>query len=184
MAEKRVSVRLAAVGGRQVRAELEGVGEAGARGFGRLSREMEAANARLAAFARRVRVAAAAAVAAATAAGVAMVRSGLQTVDAQAKLAQSLGTTVASIQALERAGELAGVSMSGIEQATKDLTRRLSQAAAGTGPAVAALERLGLSASALLALPLDERVGRINQAIEDFVPAAERAADPGGACGL
>jgi hypothetical protein len=64
-----------------------------------------------------------------------MVRSGLQTVDAQAKLAQSLGTTVASIQTLERAGELAGVSMSGIEQATKDLTRRLSQAAAGTGPA-------------------------------------------------
>ncbi len=29
MAEKRVSVRLAAVGGRQVRAELEGVGESG-----------------------------------------------------------------------------------------------------------------------------------------------------------
>jgi hypothetical protein len=69
--------------------------------------------------------------------------------------------------------------MSGIEQATKDLTRRLSQAATGTGPAVAALERLGLSASALLALPLDERVGRINQAIEDFVPAAERAAVAG-----
>jgi hypothetical protein len=65
-----------------------------------------------------------------------MIRSGLQTVDAQAKLAQSLGTTVASIQTLERAGELAGVSMSGIEQATKDLTRRLSQAAAGSGPAV------------------------------------------------
>ena len=69
--------------------------------------------------------------------------------------------------------------MSGIEQATKDLTRRLSQAAAGTGPAVAALERLGLSASTLLALPLDERAGRINQAIEDFVPAAERAAVAG-----
>lgn len=54
MAEKRVSVRLAAVGGQQVRAELEGVGEAGTRGFGRLSQEMEAANARLAAFSRRV----------------------------------------------------------------------------------------------------------------------------------
>mgnify|MGYP003334597662 CR=1 FL=1 len=63
MAEKRVSVRLAAVGGRQVRAELEGVGEAGKRCFGRLSREMEAANARLAGFSRRVKVAAAAAVA-------------------------------------------------------------------------------------------------------------------------
>ncbi|WP_424931889.1 phage tail tape measure protein [Amaricoccus macauensis] len=179
MVEKRVSVRLAAVGGRQVRAELEGVGEAGSRGFGRLSREMEAANARLAGFARRVKVASAAAVAAATAAGVAMVRSGLQSVDAQAKLAQSLGTTVESIQTLERAGELAGVAMSGIEQATKDLTRRLSQAAAGGGPAADALERLGLTASDLLALPLDKRVGAINAAIEDFVPVAERAAVAG-----
>ena len=53
MAEKKVSVRLVAEGGRRVRAELEGVGEAGARGFGRLSREMELANTRLAAFARR-----------------------------------------------------------------------------------------------------------------------------------
>jgi len=108
-----------------------------------------------------------------------MVRSGLQTVDAQAKLAQSLGTTVASIQTLERAGELAGVSISGIEQATKDLTRRLSQAAAGGGPAAQALERLGLSANELIALPLDQRVGAINAAIESFVPAAERAAVAG-----
>ena len=108
-----------------------------------------------------------------------MIRSGLQTVDAQAKLAQSLGTTVASIQTLERAGELAGVSMSGIEQATKDLTRRLSQAAAGTGPAADALDRLGLSANELIALPLDQRVGAINAAIESFVPAAERAAVAG-----
>jgi hypothetical protein len=53
MAEKRVSVRLAVVGGREVRAELEGVGDAGAKGFGRLSREMELANTRLAGFARR-----------------------------------------------------------------------------------------------------------------------------------
>lgn len=179
MTEKRVSVRLSATGGRQVKAELEGVGEAGARGFGRLSREMESANARLAAFARRARVAMAAAAAGIAAAATGMIRSGLAAVDAQAKLAQSLGTTVASLQTLERAGELAGVSMSGIEQATKDLTRRLSQAAAGGGPAVAALERLGLSATALLDLPLDERVGAINAAIAAFVPTAERAAVAG-----
>ena len=179
MAEKRVSVRLAAVGGREVRAELKGIGDAGEQGFRRLSREMEAANARVAAFYRRVQIAAAAAATAFAAGAAAMVNSGLQVVDAQAKLAQSLGTTVASVQVLERAGELAGVAMSGIEQATKDLTRRLSQAAADTGPAVAALERLGLSASELLELPLDERVGRINQAILDFVPAAQRAAVAG-----
>jgi hypothetical protein len=145
----------------------------------RLSREMEAANTRVAAFYRRLQIAAAAAATAFAAGAAAMVRSGLQVVDAQGKLAQSLGTTVASVQVLERAGDLAGVSMSGIEQATKDLTRRLSQASAGTGPAVAALERLGLSATALLDLPLDERVGRVNQAIQDFVPAAERAAVAG-----
>ena len=179
MTEKRVSVRLVAEGGRQVRAELEGIGDAGARGFGRLSSEMEMANTRMAAFARRARAAAVGATVALAAAGAAMIRSGLQTVDAQAKLAQSLGTTVASIQTLERAGELAGVSMSGIEQATKDLTRRLSQAAAGSGPAADALERLGLSASDLIALPLDQRVGAINAAIEKFVPAAERAAVAG-----
>ncbi|MET4127997.1 phage tail tape measure C-terminal domain-containing protein [Roseovarius sp. MBR-6] len=176
MAEKRVSVRLAAVGGRQVRAELEGVGEAGSRGFGRLSREMEAANARLAAFSRRVKIAAAAAVAAAAAAGVAMIRSGLQTVDAQAKLATSLDTTVASIQVLERAGDLAGVSMGQVEQATVQLTRRLSQAASGTGPAVEALRRLRLTAEDLQRLPLDARIAAIQQALGQYVPEAERAA--------
>ena len=38
MAEKRVSVRLAAVGGKQVRAELEGVGTAGRGGSVDLNR--------------------------------------------------------------------------------------------------------------------------------------------------
>ncbi|WP_210880044.1 phage tail tape measure C-terminal domain-containing protein [Roseovarius autotrophicus] len=176
MAERRVSVRLVAEGGRQVRAELEGVGAAGARGFGRLSREMDLANARVAAFARRATLAAAATTAALAAAGAAMIRSGLQTVDAQAKLAASLGTTVASIQVLERAGDLAGVSMGQVEQATVQLTRRLSQAAAGTGPAVEALRRLRLSAEDLQRLPLDQRIATIQEALGQFVPEAERAA--------
>ena len=77
MAEKKVSVRLSAVGGQQVRAELEGIGEAGARGFGRLSSEMEEANVRLGSVARKAGIALAAVTAAAAAAGVAMVRSGL-----------------------------------------------------------------------------------------------------------
>ena len=178
-AERRVSVRFNVVGGKEVKAELEGIGSSGEKSFRRLSHEMEAANQRVAEFYRRVKIAAAVAAAAVAAGAVAMIRSSLEVVDAQAKLAQSLDTTVASIQVLTRAGELAGVSFSGIEQATKDLTRRLSQAAAGTGPAVAALERLNLSAAELLALPLDERVGKINQAILDFVPAAERAAVAG-----
>jgi hypothetical protein len=176
MAEKRVSVRLAAVGGRRVAAELEGIGEAGAKGFGRLSTEMELANTRLASFARRAGIALAAVTAAAAAAGVAMVRSGLANIDAQAKLAQSMRTTVESIQALSWAGELAGVSMGEIEQATKKLTTRLSEAAGGSGAAVGALRRLNLTAAELQALPLDQRIVAIQDALTRFVPEAERAA--------
>ncbi len=176
MAEKRVSVRLAAVGGKQVRAELEGVGDAGARGFGRMSREAELANARLSAFATRVKIAAAVAVAAAAAAGIAMIKSGLETIDAQANLAQSLGTTTRSIQVLTFAGDLAGVSMDEIAAATKKLTLKLSDAAGGTGTAVDALKRLHLTASDLQALPLDERIAAIQDALAKFVPPAERAA--------
>ena len=73
MAEKRVSVRLLAVGGGQGRAALEGVGDAGARGFGRHSSKMEPANARLGSFARKAGIALAA-VTAAAAAGMAMTR--------------------------------------------------------------------------------------------------------------
>ena len=176
MAEKRVSVRLATVGGRQVRAELQGIGEAGARGFGRLSSEMELANTRLASFARRAGIALAAVAAAAAATGVAMVRSGLANIDAQAKLAQSMRTTVESIQTLTWAGELAGVSMGEIEQATKKLTTRLSEAASGSGAAVGALRRLNLTAAELQALPLDQRIVAIQDALTRFVPEAERAA--------
>ena len=65
-----------------------------------------------------------------------MVRSGLQTVDAQAKLAASLDTTVASIQVLERAAELSGARFSEIEGGASRLTRRLSLFASdGGGPA-------------------------------------------------
>lgn len=176
MAEKGVSVRLVAEGGRQVRAELEGIGEAGTRGFGRLSSEMELANARLGSFARKAGIALAAVTAAAAAAGVAMIRSGLANVDAQAKLAQSMKTTVGSVQTLTWAGELAGVSMGEIEQATKKLTTRLSEVASGSGSAVAAIKRLNLTAAELRALPLDQRIVAIQDALARFVPEAERAA--------
>lgn len=176
MAEKRVSVRLVAEGGRQVRAELAGIGEAGARGFGRLSTEMDLANAHLGRFARKAGIALAAVTVAAAAAGVAMIRSGLSNVDAQAKLAQSMRTTVESVQTLTWAGELAGVAMGEIEQATKKLTTRLSEAATGSGSAVGALQRLNLTAAALQAMPLDQRIIAIQEALNQFVPEAERAA--------
>ncbi|TYB83970.1 phage tail tape measure protein [Oceaniovalibus sp. ACAM 378] len=107
------------------------------------------------------------------------IKNSMATIDAQAKLAKSLGTTTTSMQVLARAGDLAGVSMQSIEQGTKDLYRRLSQAATGGGPAADALKRLGLSARDLLKLPLDQRLGTINQALKDFIPEAQRASVAG-----
>lgn len=109
------------------------------------------------------------------AAGVA-IKSSMSMIDSQAKMAQSLGTTTESMQVLGRAADLAGVSTGELEQVSMQLTKRLSQAAAGGGPAADALERLGLSAEALGNLPLDQRIATINKAIEETVPAAERAA--------
>lgn len=121
--------------------------------------------------------------AAAAAAGAAiaahLVSKSLDAIDAQAKLARTLNTTVAGLEVTTRAAQLSGVAMQGVEQATKDLTRRLSQAASGTGPAVDALARLNLTAQELQRLPLDKRIYEINTAINQFVPAAERAAVAG-----
>ena len=176
MTRKQVSVRLSPEGGDRTKREFREVGQAGDRAFRNTSLAVQQANRRLAAFARTAGIVAATTAAAAAAGGAAAVRSSLQTVDAQAKLAQSLDTTVASIQVVDRAGELAGVSLGEIEQATIQLTRRLSQAAAGTGPAVAALDDLRLSAEELQALPLDERIAAIQNALEEYVPASQRAA--------
>lgn len=107
---------------------------------------MELPKTRLISFARKAGFALATVTAAAAAAGVAMVRSGLETIGAQADMAASLKTTVESLQVLTWAGELAGVSMGEIEQATKKPTTRLSEAATGSGSAVGALQRLNLTA--------------------------------------
>src|SRR6056297_2737993 len=177
MAEKRVSVRLSATGGRQVKDALRGVGEAGQQGFRRLSREMEAANRRLARFARQATRIARVVGAAAAAAGAALIRSGLQTIDAQAKLAQSLATTTASVQVLARAADLSGNSFRELEAGSARLTRRLSLFAAdGSGPAADAIRRLGLNAAELLRLPLDDRIARVTEAIRQNAAASEQAA--------
>jgi len=176
MATKNVSIRLAAVGGKVVKAELDGIGNAGKRGFGKVSREAEIANAKLAKFARRARIAARIMVTAFVAGGVSMVRSGLRTIDAQAKLAASLSTTTASIQVLARAADLAGVSQGEVEQATIMMTKSLSQAAQGTGPAVKALQQLHLSAEDLSKMTVDKKISTIKDAITKFIPASQQAA--------
>jgi hypothetical protein len=177
MAEKQVSVRLTARGADNVKKSLRGVGDAGERGFGRLSRAAARASVRLQAMARRVSRIAGVITAAAVGAAAAMARSSLQTVDAQAKMAQSLGTTTASMQVLARASDLAGVSQGELEQLSRALTRRLSEfALRGGGPAADAIKKLGLNSRELLALPLDQRIAAVNEAIAAYGDEAARAA--------
>ncbi|NGQ93428.1 phage tail tape measure protein [Rhodobacter sp. HX-7-19] len=125
MAEKRVSVRLAAVGGRQVRAELEGIGEAGTRGFGRLSREMEAANTRLAAFARRAGIAMAVAASAATAGLGIIVRNAAQSADQIRQFAQVANATPESFQRWAAGARTVGVEQDKLADILKDVNDRV-----------------------------------------------------------
>ena len=111
MAEKRVSVRLAATGGRQVRSELEGVGTAGRKAFERLPRDVERANAKLAAFARRVAVASAAAATAAAAAAVTATNAAM---DRAFEVQRQAAVANADPQVFQ--GMAAGAQTVGIEQ--------------------------------------------------------------------
>lgn len=108
--------------------------------------------------------------------GAVALRTSLATVDAQSKMAQSLGTSTRSMQVLARASDRAGLSTGEFEQIARQLTKRLSQTAAGGGPAAKALKRLGLSAKSLTKLDLDQQIIAVNEAIEEHIPAAERAA--------
>lgn len=143
------------------------------------STNLKKANKDMKAFSKRAGIAIAAGVAAFTAGMTLMAKQSLTAIDAQAKLAASMNTTTQSIQVMERAGELSGVAFKGIEASVIQLTTRLGQAAAGFGPAAKSLKRMGLSAEELAALPLDERIAKINKAISDYIPKAQQAAVAG-----
>lgn len=117
-----------------------------------------------------------AAVLAAGAAGVAIVKSGLDSADALAKQAQQLNTTSKDLMTLQRSASMAGVSQEQLNSATRALTTRLSQAAAGTGTAGQALEALGLSMEQVGNLPLSDKIAVINDALKNNVSQSNAAA--------
>lgn len=113
----------------------------------------------------------------AAAAGIALiVNAQRDLIDQQAKAAQMLDTTYASMANLKRAGELGGVGMEKISAAGRQLNLNIGKAIQGTDLQVEAFARLGLSAQKIYDLPLDQRIATINQALRDNVQASERAA--------
>lgn len=88
-------------------------------------------------------------------------KAGANTVDSQAKIARSVGGTVASIQALDRVSQLAGISQGALSDAAAKLNARLGEAMRGTGAAVVHLEKLKLTADDLAGMDTDERLAAI-----------------------
>ena len=173
MAEKKVSVRLSATGGRQVRAELEGVGEAGSRGFGRLSREMEQANARMAAFARRARIAATAAAVALSAAVVSMTRSTVAAANEIGQLSQVANANPEVFQRWSAASVSVGIEQEKLADILKDVNDRVGDfLQTGGGPMADFFEniapRVGVTADQFARLSGPE-------ALQLYVDSLERA---------
>lgn len=118
-----------------------------------------------------------AASAAGAAAGLAvLMNKSFSAIDAQAKLAQRLNTTSASMAGLKRAGELAGVPMDAISASSRQLQVNLGRAQEAGSKQAETFKRLGLSASELSKIPLDQRISAINAALAQNIPQVERAA--------
>jgi hypothetical protein len=84
---------------------------------------------------------------------------------------------------LRRAGEMAGVSQGQLDGTLRKMNKAMGEAMQGSGKATESLARLGLSAKDLSETPLPDRIGKINQALAENVPAAERAAVAAGIFG-
>lgn len=110
MAEKKVSVRLVAENGRQVRAELEGVGDGGARSFQRLSAEVDNTGVMLRRLAR-------------IAAGVLSIRQVAQYADTwtdlRSRVDLATGSQERGVAVMDRLAQMARRTYSSLEQTTE-----------------------------------------------------------------
>lgn len=113
---------------------------------------------------------AAAGVTAASAVGaafLALAKSSMNNIDAQAKLARAVGGTVTGLQALERAGSRAGVQQSELASATTRLNQRLGEVITTGKGATETFAALGLTAQELADMDVDERFMAISDAMKN-----------------
>ena len=92
------------------------------------------------------------------AAGVALVKSSMESVDALAKVSDKLGTTTETLAGLHHAAEITGVSTGAMDKAMQRLTYAVSEATTGVGLAKDSLVELGLDAEVVNKLPLDKKM--------------------------
>ncbi len=149
---------------------LESGGRRASKSMDDLGRQAAALGARMAALG-----AAAAAVGAAFTAK--LVKSGLEAIDSQAKLARSLDASIDGLRGLQLAASEAGVKNEQLTSALRNLNARLGEAMRGTGEGKAALDALGLSARALSQLDTDQRMAVIADRMRELGLSSSQAAD-------
>ena len=145
-------------------------------GSRRASKSMEDLGTKAADLGKKLAALGAAATAAGAALATKLVKSGLEAIDSQAKLARSLDGTIDGLRALQLAAQDAGLSADSMSANLQRMNRRLGEmATTGAGPAAGWINRLGLSAQELLKLPLEERAARIADEISRLSTSAEMA---------
>lgn len=125
MAPKNVAVRLSATGGGQVKSELRSVGETGQQAFRKIPREVERANAKLAAFARRVKLAAVGAASAAAVGAVAATRSAMERAYEVQRQAQLSNADPEGFQGWAAGAQTVGIEADKLSDILKDVNDRV-----------------------------------------------------------
>jgi hypothetical protein len=119
----------------------------------------------------------AAAVAAGAAIVIGLTKAGIEAIDVQAKLARSIGSSIDGLRGLQIAMSDAGVSNEMLGGAMQKFNARLGEAQRGTGEAKKALDTLGLSADALAAMDVDQRVATVADRIKELGLSTSQTAD-------
>jgi hypothetical protein len=111
----------------------------------------------------------------AVAAIVALTVKGLKAVDTMAKLAQTVGSSVKSIQVLRHMATLGGVSIEKMDKSISKMSKNIGESAMGIGTANDALAELGLKATDLEQMAPDVMFGVIADELNKVSSQARKA---------
>ena len=111
----------------------------------------------------------------AVAAIVALTVKGLKAVDTMAKLAQTVGSSVESIQVLRHIATLGGVSIEKMDKSIAKMSKNIGESAMGIGTATDALAELGLKATDLEQMAPEVMFGVIADEINKLDTQARKA---------
>ncbi len=114
--------------------------------------------------------------AAGTAMAVAMVKKGLDSVDAMAKLSDKTSIGMEALFGFKVAADDVGVSLESVTGAVTKLQRNISEAAAGNEVMAQAFVKIGLSAEALRQLQPEQAFGKVIDALNEVPNKADAVA--------